>query len=157
MIIKLNLYAEDNCYTFWLDSDFDTIFAVLDFVTSWNNDNVYEMISEIETEFTDDMVPEGTPDYEIDVKLTPAIDDSNAGFEIGQVKKYDNGRIDIIDYRRVFLVCTEGGGVIDVVSSKKSFNEVYRETIGSNYGEILVALTDETIDHIVKASQWRLR
>lgn len=49
---------------------------------------------------------------------------------------------------KTFLVCTREGNVISVTSAK-TFEDAYDLTIASNYGALLIELSDSIIKDIV--------
>jgi hypothetical protein len=54
--------------------------------------------------------------------------------------------------KRIFLVCTEDGGIVDITSGT-DFEEVYENTVGCNNGELLIELTQEDYEYIVKIAR----
>jgi len=54
--------------------------------------------------------------------------------------------------KNIYLVCSEEGGVIDVVAAK-DFDEVYKNYVGKNYGEFIVEITREDFAKIVKLAK----
>jgi hypothetical protein len=53
---------------------------------------------------------------------------------------------------RIFLVCTEDGGIVDITSGT-DFEKVYENTVGRNNGELLIELTQEDYEYIVKIAR----
>jgi hypothetical protein len=53
---------------------------------------------------------------------------------------------------RIFLVCTEDGGIVDITSGT-DFEKVYENTVGCNNGELLIELTQEDYEYIVKIAR----
>lgn len=51
--------------------------------------------------------------------------------------------------KKVFLICSEDGWVIDIIESK-SFEKAYEATIARNNGEILIELDEQTIEKLKK-------
>lgn len=45
---------------------------------------------------------------------------------------------------KIFLICNEEGGVIDVISSK-TFEEAYADAIALNKGSLLVEIDNQTL------------
>jgi len=54
--------------------------------------------------------------------------------------------------KNIYLVCSEEGGVIDVVAAK-DFDEVYKNYVGKNYGEFIVEITREDFAKIVELAK----
>jgi hypothetical protein len=53
---------------------------------------------------------------------------------------------------RIFLVCTEDGGIVDI-TSETDFEKVYENTVGRNNGELLIELAQGNYEDIVKIAK----
>jgi S-adenosylhomocysteine hydrolase len=54
--------------------------------------------------------------------------------------------------KNIYLVCSDEGGVIDVVAAE-DFDEVYKNYVGKNYGEFIVEITREDFAKIVELAK----
>jgi hypothetical protein len=53
---------------------------------------------------------------------------------------------------RIFLVCTEDGGVVDITCGT-NFEKVYESTVGCNHGELIIELAQGNYEDIVKIAK----
>jgi len=56
------------------------------------------------------------------------------------------------DTPRIFLVCTETGEILEAMP-ETNFGKVYKNTIGMNNGELLIELTREDYEEIVRIAK----
>ena len=49
----------------------------------------------------------------------------------------------------IYLVCSQHGGILQILKTDKPFEEVEKETLGTNFGEFLVQMTLENLEELL--------